>query len=38
MQINPDRLIADMRALAAIGQYKTGVDRPVCVPKTQTRT
>ena len=28
MQIKPDRLIADMRALAAIGQYKTGVDRP----------
>ena len=28
MQINPGRLIADLRALAAIGQYKTGVDRP----------
>ena len=28
MPIRPDRLLADMRALAAIGQYKTGVDRP----------
>ena len=28
MQIDPDRLIADMRALAVIGKYKSGVDRP----------
>jgi N-carbamoyl-L-amino-acid hydrolase len=28
MPIRPDRLLADMRALAAIGQHMTGVNRP----------
>ncbi len=28
MQINPERLIGDMRELASFGQYKTGVNRP----------
>jgi N-carbamoyl-L-amino-acid hydrolase len=28
MQIQPDRLLADLRALAAIGKFETGVNRP----------
>jgi len=28
MQINPERLIGDLRELAGFGQYKTGVNRP----------
>lgn len=28
MQINPERLIADLRELATFGQFKTGVNRP----------
>lgn len=28
MQINPERLIGDLRELARFGQYKTGVNRP----------